>query len=376
MSKIEVAPRTFLFVSSVSALYGAERSLLEIINVMSPAWRPWFVVPAKGTFSAALDKANYPYDVIPVPHGGRRFFLAALRLAWIMRRRRTTLVHANLHWTVPLVAIASRWTGVPFVAHFRNIISEPFDERKKKPFRDAAAAICISRAVKNAACEAGVFSPEQYDRIWIIPDSRNLSKYAHGKRAAIRAELGISEDVPLIGMIARIEPMKGQHIFLEAAALIADQMPTARFLLVGDGDWHRDYLAMLKRRCEDPRLKHRVTFLGYRTDVPDILAALDCFAHPSSRGAFVSVLIEAMAVGIPLVVSDVDGIPECVGRDGAAELIDNLEPSVWANAIVQIMRDPARRASMARAGRERAKRYDATRLARETEDVFAHCLVR
>ena len=93
-----------------------------------------------------------------------------------------------------------------------------------------------------------------------------------------------------------------------------------------------------------------------------------------TRGAFVSVLIEAMAAGIPLVVSDVDGIPECVGRDGAAELIGNLEPTVWANAIMQIIRDPARRASMARAGRQRAKRYDATRLARETEDVFAHCL--
>jgi glycosyltransferase involved in cell wall biosynthesis len=96
--------------------------------------------------------------------------------------------------------------------------------------------------------------------------------------------------------------------------------------------------------------------------------------HPSSRGAFVSVLIEAMATGIPLVVSDVDGIPECVGRDGAAQLIGNLEPTVWANAITQIMRDPARRASMARAGRERAKCYDAMRLARETEYVFAHCL--
>jgi L-malate glycosyltransferase len=340
---------------------------------MSPAWTPWFVVPAKGAYSAALEDANYPYDVMPVPHGGRRFVLAALRLAWIIHRRQASLVHVNLHWAVPLVAMASRWTRVPFIAHFRNIISEPFDERRKRPFRDAAAVICISQAVKNAACEAGALS--KHDRIWIIPDARNPSKYTHGKRAAIRAELGISEDVPLIGMVARIEPLKGQHVFLEAAALIADQMPAARFLLVGDAEWNRSYLAMLKRRCEDPDLKHRVTFLGYRKDVPDILAALECFAHPSSRGAFVSVLIEAMAAGIPLVVSDVDGIPECVGRDGAAELIGNLQPKVWADAILEIIRDPARRASMASAGRQRAKRYDAMRLARETEDVFAHSLV-
>jgi glycosyltransferase involved in cell wall biosynthesis len=366
--------KTILFVSDASVLWGAERSLLETINVMSPAWRPWFVLPAKGHYSAALHEANYPFDVIPVPDGGRRFYLRALRLAWIVHRRRATVVHANVHRTVPLVAIASRWAGVPFVAHFRNMISEPLDERKNKLFREAAATIFISQAVRNAAYEAGVFSSEQHDRMWIIPDSRNLSKYAHGKRTAIRAELGIGEDAPLIGMIARIDRFKGQLIFLEVAALITERMPSARFLLVGDTDWDHHYLAMVKRRCEDPRLKHRVAFLGYRTDVPDILAALDCFVHPSRRGAFVSVLIEAMAAGIPLVVSDVDGIPECVGRDGAAELIGNFEPTLWANAIMQIIRDPARRASMARACRERAKRYDATRLARQTEAVFAHCL--
>jgi hypothetical protein len=77
MSKDGAGTRTVLFVSCVSALYGAERSLLETINVMSPAWRPWFAVPAKGPYSAALDVANYPYDVTPVPwgsrHGRKRF---------------------------------------------------------------------------------------------------------------------------------------------------------------------------------------------------------------------------------------------------------------------------------------------------------------
>ena len=79
-------------------------------------------------------------------------------------------------------------------------------------------------------------------------------------------------------------------------------------------------------------------------------------------------------MGTPLVVSDVDGIPDCVGRDGAAELVGNLDPRVWAHAIMQVARDPARRAGMARAGRERAKRYDAKPLALETERVFEHCL--
>jgi glycosyltransferase involved in cell wall biosynthesis len=178
-------------------------------------------------------------------------------------------------------------------------------------------------------------------------------------------------------MVARITPMKGQHTFLEIAALVATHMPCAHFVLVGDMFQEKDgeYLRQLKRRCQDPLLKHRVTFLGYRTDIPDIMAALDCFVHPSKRGAFVSVLIEAMAMGVPIVVPEVDGIPECVGREGAAELIGNLQPADFAKAVLKILQEPAHKASMSLAGRERAKRYDAACLARETERVFESCLM-
>ena len=141
-----------MFVSCASTLYGGERSLLETINVISPGWRPRFVVPEKGPYSDALDEANYPYDVSPVPfgpyQGRKRFVAAAFRLVWIIRRRQVRLVHANLQWAVPLVATASRLARVPFVSHLRNMISEPFTERKKKAFRSAAAIICISRAVR------------------------------------------------------------------------------------------------------------------------------------------------------------------------------------------------------------------------------------
>jgi glycosyltransferase involved in cell wall biosynthesis len=75
------------------------------------------------------------------------------------------------------------------------------------------------------------------------------------------------------------------------------------------------------------------------------------------------------------VVSAVDGVPECVGRDGAAELIDNLHPADFADAIIRIISEPARKASMHLAGLERAQRYNAIALARETERVFESCLV-
>jgi glycosyltransferase involved in cell wall biosynthesis len=98
---------------------------------------------------------------------------------------------------------------------------------------------------------------------------------------------------------------------------------------------------------------------------------MDCFVHPSRRGAFVSVLIEAMATGLPIVASDVDGIPECVGRDGAAVLLPPDDPCAWADAVARILEDGSLARTMAERGRERARRlFDIGPLSRRTAEVL------
>ena len=192
-------------------------------------------------------------------------------------------------------------------------------------------------------------------------------------------ELGIAPDSPLVGIVARLEPMKGQDLFLQTAAIVAQRVPAARFLVAGDtmGREQADYLRRLEDLAGQPALAGRVSFLGFRDDVADVLAALDCFVHPSRRGAFVSVLIEAMAAGVPIVASDVDGIPECLGREGAAELVGTLDAASFAEATCRVLADADRAASMRRLGRERAQRlFDIGPLARRTEEVFAECLRR
>ena len=242
-------PQNDFFESCSSTLYGSERSLLAVVEAMSPTWQPHFIVPKKGTYSDALNEANLPYDVI-VPHYRLRFFYMVLRLAQTIRMRRASLVHANLHLSLPAVSAACQLTGVPFVVHLR--LMTPYDSRQAKLFSRAAALICISQAVKDSAFQAGVLSAEHRKQTWIIPDARDLLKYERGDGRRIGNGLGISQTTPLIGMIARINPMKGQHVFLEAAALIADKMPAARFVLAGDlhDDSHRDYLKLLKRRLK------------------------------------------------------------------------------------------------------------------------------
>ena len=131
----------------------------------------------------------------------------------------------------------------------------------------------------------------------------------------------------------------------------------------------------LERIAADPLLRERVTILGYRDDIPDVLAALDCFVHSSRRGAFVSILIEAMAAGVPVVASDVDGIPECVGREGAGVLLAPIEPAGFGDAIIGVVTDPARASTLSSAGRIRVRKFfDASRLAVDTQQVLESCL--
>ncbi len=373
-------PNRILFISTVADLYGGERSLLDVVDHMSPAWQPRFVVPGPGRLEQQLRERGYAVEECLVPQGiGRgelRELPAVLRLARVIRRSRADLVHLNLHFAWPATSAACLLAGVPLVIHVRNMVGGRGGRLERRLFQRAAAVMCISQAVKRRLVEAGLVTPAAPARVRVIPDARVIARYENGNGGRVRDELGIPPCVPLVGMIARLEPMKGQDLLLQAAVGVAERLPDARFLLVGDtmAEHHAEYAAHLEALARHRSLAGRVTFAGYRDDVADVLAALDCFVHPSRRGAFVSVLIEAMAAGVPIVASDVDGIPECVGRDGTAELV-TLDPSTIADAVCRVLTEPGRAATMSALGRERARRlYDAGPLARMTEAVFAECL--
>jgi glycosyltransferase involved in cell wall biosynthesis len=374
-------PKRILFVSTVADLYGGERSLLDVVQHMSPAWQPRFVVPGPGRFEQALRERGYAVDELVIPPGIGRGELwelpAVLRLARLIRRTRADLVHLNLHFAWPVASAACLLAHVPLVIHVRNMLSGRRGRLERWLFQRAAAVICISEAVKQRLVESRLVSSARPARIRLIPDGRVLARYQTGDGRRVRRELGIPQDVPLVGMVARLEPMKGQDLFLRAAITVAERVPEARFLVVGDtmGGLHADYVRQLADLARHPALAGRVGFAGFRDDVPDVLAALDCFVHPSRRGAFVSVLIEAMAAGVPIVASDVDGIPECVGRTGAAELVAELDPGRFADAVCRVIVEGERAAAMRAMGRERARQlYDVGPLARMTEKVFAECL--
>jgi glycosyltransferase involved in cell wall biosynthesis len=364
-----------LFVTSTSEVYGGELSLLPVVRNLGPSWKAHFVVERAGPLDTLLRKEGFPVHRLPVDlfvsqpgRAGRALRLA--RLLYLLYSRRIQLVHVNLHYHAALVSRACSFARIPIVVHVRNMIDRPVATQ----FRKYDGIICISQAVQNSLETQGMVPlSEIAERLWIIPDGRELAPFYAGNRERVRKEFGLDPATPLVGMAARITSMKGQDFFLQMAALVKRRVTNVRFLLVGATPCKDDeeYSQGLRRLVAELGLQKEVIFADYRDDMPDVLAAMDCFAHPSRHGAFVSVLIEAMASGLPIVASDVDGIPECVGREGSAVLLRPEDPAEWADAVVTILQEKGSASRMAENGRERAARlFEITPLARLTAEAL------
>jgi glycosyltransferase involved in cell wall biosynthesis len=170
-------------------------------------------------------------------------------------------------------------------------------------------------------------------------------------RSARRLELGFIDGTLALTVIANFEPRKGIGVFLEALAILRGRGLEIRSALVGDGPLRGE----LERRTAELGLAAHVRFTGWRDDIGEILSAADTFALPSiSHECLPYVILEAMAHGLPVVSTDVAGIPEMVLDRQTGRVVPPGDPVSLAKAIAELAADPDRRRAMGERGRDRA----------------------
>ncbi|MDP2856110.1 MAG: glycosyltransferase family 4 protein, partial [bacterium] len=171
--------------------------------------------------------------------------------------------------------------------------------------------------------------------------------------AAARAALGLPADASVVGMVGRLTYEKGYGDFFRAAVTVRQALPQARFLVVGPAD--RQEEAEFRRLVDSLGLTDAVTFAGMRTDLPCVYPAMDVVCLPSYREGLPVVLMEAAAMGLPCVASDIRGCRDVVLHEVTGLLTAPGDPASLAAAIVALLRDPARRQQMGQAARQRAE---------------------
>jgi glycosyltransferase involved in cell wall biosynthesis len=216
-----------------------------------------------------------------------------------------------------------------------------------------------------------IATPEKYVT---IRSGIDLDRFRHPTRPreAVRAELGIPPDATVVGTVTRLSEQKAPLDFVSAAARIGARHPDVQFVIVGDGPLRAEVEAAITSEG----LTHSVHLTGLRRDVPDLMHSFDIFALSSLWEGLPRVLPQAMAAGLPIVATAVDGNAEAVTDGVNGFLTPAGDPGALTEALLKLLRDPALAARMGQAGLARIDEFGARRMAQQIESLYEELLTQ
>lgn len=266
----------------------------------------------------------------------------------------TTILHAHSSKGAlvgRLAAALARTPVIVFTAH-NSIFYEQWPGWKKKLFatverflaRFTDRIITVSDALKQELIEREGLSSKQLTTIY---NGIAVDKFAiKVDTIAVRRSMAIPELGPVIGTIARLAPQKGVSYFLKAASLLKEYQ--VNFMVVGDGPLREE----LEQEASELGLQNRVTFVGRRENIPEILATLDIFVLPSVTEGLPLTILEAMAAGKPVVATRVGGVPEAILEGKTGLVVPPRDPEALAVALAGLLGERERLIKMGNCGRK------------------------
>lgn len=277
-------------------------------------------------------------------------FACLIRL-WMWRRR------------IALVSTAHAWV----ILGFRGALYRRLDLALMKFFD---RLIAVSHATKSEMVEEGLPA----EKIEMIHNGIDTDAWSPLRRSnAFREELGLTGAYPVVGYVGRINPEKDLETWLRAASAVARTYPDARFVIVGDG---RDGTgAVLQRLASELGIGEQVLFPGYRSDLQSVYSAFDVFMLSSRREGLPNSLLEAMAMGLPVVTTDVAGAKELVAHGQTGFVLAQGDATGLGQALLTLVEDRLLLQRMGEEGRKRVEREFsfAVRL-RKIEDLYEDVL--
>ena len=399
LEAVEIRPRVIVFFDHTAMMSGGEIALLHLVqHIDRRRYLPVVVLSAEGPLLAKLIDAGVETHVLPLDEsvtgtrkdslGGRgllrpRAALNVVRYAWRLARflkaRKADLLHTNSLKSDVIGGIAGRLARVPVIWHIRDRIAADYLPKPAVAGFRWLCRILPNYIITNSAATLKTLCLDVDMRTAVI-HSGVTKTYVRVVHDGVEDEVVLdlktirrADEGPLIGLVGRLSPWKGQHIFLEAAALVRKEFPTARFQIIGSALFGEEaYEAEVRQLCETLGLKDCVEFTGFRKDVPAMIGQLDVLVHASTIGEpFGQVVVEGMVASKPVVATDGGGVPEIVEDGVTGWLVPMGESVPMAAAIVRLLADPEGAAQMGAAGRKRALEHFTIELtARRVQEVY------
>ncbi len=316
----------------------------------------WLAVPPGSRIHAAAHQQELP--TLPAPESGYIHPFITLRLSRFLRQARIQIIHCqhsrDLAVMVPAAQIADRTLPVVLSKRVGSYIS------KRDPFhRYTYSRVRCVLAISSVIAENVLATtPLPRDRVSILHDAVNLRVFDPSRidGGRIRREFGIPDDMPLIGFVGRFSPGKGHEELLEAVALLQTRGLHFHTLVVGEPSLGEEAYANEVRRMAHQRvLPGSLTFAGYRSDIPELMASFDVLAFPSHAESFGVVLIEAMAMGKAVVSTDCDGVLDIVVDGETGIMVPARDGPALGRGLERLLRNRELRMGMGVAGRKRVE---------------------
>lgn len=301
-----------------------------------------------------------------VMDGPGNFLRGVAFVRGLLRRERFDVLNTHSRRDTVLAALGARLAGTPLIVRTRHL-AKPINSLYAYTWL-AHRVIAVSRYVRKQLLDGGA-RPESVATIHspvVLPQVR--------EDACLRQELGLPRDALVVGCVAVMRAEKGHGDLIDAFEQISARFPTAHLVLVGDG---MPLFEQLQAKVAALGLARRVHFTGRRHDIGNVLMAFDVFALATHREALGTVFIEAAAMGLPVIGTDVGGVPETMQAGVTGLLVPPRDPAALAAALASLLADPALRRQMGDAGRERIRGeglFSAERIAGQVEHAYTSWL--
>jgi glycosyltransferase involved in cell wall biosynthesis len=362
-------PSTVLHLNTEASWRGGEAQTLHLAaGLLRRGWPG--VVAAVPDSPLARRAAALGIPVEPLRPRGEWDLAAAARLAGLIGRHQVGILHYHTAHAVAIGSLASLRAGRrPAFAARR--VSFPLRHRVLARWKytwRVDRVIAVSEAIRRGLIGQGIPA----DRVVTVHSGIEPGRFREGDRARFRSTLpgpaaSWPRDALLIGTVGHLAAHKGIDQFLRACALVRGDLPGVRFVVVGRGEQE----ASLRAEAERLGLGDRVTFAGFRDDMPDVFAGLDVFVLASRSGeGSPAVLKEAMAAGTPIAATALDGVEEIIEDARHALLTTPGDDRALAGAITRLARDRDLRVRLAAAARRRVEDFTVDRMVEATIQVY------
>lgn len=362
-------------VASADRWGGVEAQLASILKALArrKELRLSAILFNDGRLGEEIRQAGVEVKIIS--ESSKNFLQMVLEARRYLEGRGVGILHSHGYKAHLLSALVAGRCDIPVVVRSHHGLPEPFAGFKHYKQRmvqmvDRVVARYATKCMITVSSDLRNHLTQYVDlrKTVVIPNGLDTEQVKTTlKVSEAKERLGIPQDCLVLGTAGRLEPIKRLDLFLRAAKQIAIRLPNTRFVIVGEGSEQ----ARLRDYVRANGLQDRVCFLGHRSDIYDVLRALDVLVFSSDHEGLPNVLLEALHLGVVVVARRVGGIPEVIQDGTSGLLVESSEPAALAEACLQILADEGRRKRLALGGANRvADKFAVERVAAEVTKLY------